>query len=297
MPRFTAESDAPLIDFLKEHLQGWKTSTIKQRLKNGLVGVNGKTVRSGATMIHAGEMIEVLAVPESPSAHLPPGLGRSPLDILYADDHILAVDKPSGLLSVASERERDMTAIHLMRGWLAGIDGGGGTGRELHAAHRLDRDASGVLLFARSLDIKRRLAAAWHTYEKIYAAVVDGCPSDEEGTIDAPLWEDKALFVRVAEKGRGESAITHYRLEKRLGHRSLLEVRLGTGRKHQIRVHLAHLGCPIVGDLRYGVSKASRLALHARSLRIYHPEDGREITIEAKLPHLFLRMLSGGGRN
>lgn len=290
MPRFTAAVDMRLLDLLKESLPGWKASTIKQRLKNGLVSVGGTVVHSGVAMVSPGETVEVLSIPANPVSHLPVGLGRPPLDVLYADDVLLAVDKPSGLLSVASERERNLTAVHMMREWLTGLDSD--SHRELHAAHRLDRDASGVLLFVRSLAIKRRLAAAWHTFEKEYAAVVDGAPPEEEGTIDEPLWEDKGLFVRVSEAGRGEKALTHYRVRKRSGGRTLLEIRLGTGRKHQIRVHLAHLGCPIVGDVRYGVSKASRLALHALRLRLFHPDDGREVCIEAKIPHIFQRMLS-----
>lgn len=289
MPRFPAEGGERLIDLLKRRLPGWKAATIKQRIKNGLVTRNGEPIRSGAAVLAEGETIEVLASQPGPSAYLPVGLGKPPLPVLYADDFLLAVDKPSGLLSVASERERNLTAVHLMREWLAGMDRD--ERRELHAAHRLDRDASGVLLFTRSLAVKRQLAASWHNFEKVYAAVVDGVPSPKEGSIDEPLWEDKGLFVRVADARGGESALTHYRLVRSSGSRSLLEVRLGTGRKHQIRVHLAHLGCPIVGDSRYGVSKASRLALHAERLRLQHPTDGREIEIIARIPHLFGKML------
>lgn len=294
MPRYRAEQEERLLDFLKHRLNGWKVSTVKQRLKNGLVLRNGEPAHSGAAMLAPGDTVEILAVPPSPAAYLPVGLGEPPLPVLYADDHLIAVDKPSGLLSVASERERNLTAVRVMREWLAGFDRE--ASRELHAAHRLDRDASGVLLFARSLAVKRSLAASWHKFEKIYAAVVDGVPPEKEGVIDVPLWEDKGLFVRVADGRGGESALTRYRLVRKSGGRSLFEVSLGTGRKHQIRVHLAHIGCPIVGDTRYGVSKASRLALHAARLRLLHPADGREVTITARMPHLFGRMLSRSGR-
>ena len=289
MPRFEADEPERLMDFLKRKLPGWKTPTIKQRLKNGLVLRNGANAVSGAETVEKGDVIEILAVPPSPAAYLPLGLGEPPLDVLYADDDLLAVDKPSGLLSVASEKERNLTAVRLMREWLQGMERE--TKRDLHAAHRLDREASGVLLFTRSLEVKRKLASAWHTFEKVYLAVVDGIPARDEGTVDVPLWEDKGLFVRVSERGRGEEALTHYRVLRKSGERALLEVRLGTGRKHQIRVHLSYLGCPIVGDLRYGRSKAVRLALHARTLRIFHPKDGREVVVEAPIPHMFNRML------
>ncbi|MCD7897960.1 MAG: RluA family pseudouridine synthase [Planctomycetaceae bacterium] len=289
MPRFVATNPAALLAFLKKKLPGWKTPTIKQRLKNDLVLVNGKSVRSGAERLEPGDTVEILAVPARPDAYLPIGLGESPLPILYADDTLIAIDKPSGLLSVASERERNLTAIRIMREWLQGLDHQ--PDRELHAAHRLDREASGVLLLARSLATKRALAAKWTTFEKTYAAVVDGIPEEAEGIIDAPLWEDKGLFVRVSTRGDGTPALTRYRVVKQKGGRALLQVYLGTGRKHQIRVHLAHIGCPIVGDIRYGRSKAPRLALHAERLRIYHPVDGREVTITAPIPKEFQKFL------
>lgn len=274
-----------MIDALKRAFPDWKTTTLKQRLKNGLVTVNDAPVASGAAMVHPGDSMEILAKPVSPASWFPAKLGAPPIEVIHADDSILAVDKPSGLLSVASERERNITAVRLMRDWLEGQEG------EIHAAHRLDRDASGVLLFARSLPLKRKLAANWHRFRKTYLAVVDGVPPEKEGTIDKPLWEDKGLFVRVADHRGGESAVTHYRLIRTNGKRSILEVDIETGRKHQIRVHLASLGCPIVGDVRYGVSKASRLALHAHRLRLFHPVDGREAAITAKTPPLFSRWL------
>lgn len=291
MPRVTADRSGGVLDLLKRLLPGWKATTLKQRLKNGLVLRDGKTVLSGAELAEEGEVLEILAVPPSPASFFPAGLGEPPMDILYADDSLVAVDKPSGLLSVATEREKNMTAVRIMRDWLMGFERD--ENRELHAAHRLDREASGVLLFTRTLELKRKLAAMWSGFEKIYLAVVDGFPPAAEGSVNAPLWEDKGLFVRVAGNGPGENALTHYRLMRKGRDRSLLEVRLGTGRKHQIRVHLAHLGCPIVGDLRYGVSKASRLALHAHTLRLRHPVDGREVVITAPIPALFRKMLSG----
>ena len=292
MPRFEAEKDDRILELLKRRLPGWKVSTLKQRLKNGLVLCAGKSILSGTAPVAAGETVEILAKPPNPSAFLPTGLGEAPLDVLYADDSLLAVDKPFGLLSVATEWEKELTAVRLMREWLVGLERE--EQRELHAAHRLDREASGVLLFARSLEIKRKLAASWHQFEKTYLAVVDGAPQEPEGSVDAELWEDRGLFVRVAGRKGGENALTHYRLLRTTGRRSLLEVKLGTGRKHQIRVHLAHLGCPIVGDLRYGVSKASRLALHAHSLRLLHPDDGRTVVITATVPTVFQRMLGKG---
>lgn len=289
MPRRNVVEPAGVLEQLKKLFPDWKTSTLKQRLKNGLVLLNGRPAQSGAEETTAGDVLEILAAPPHPQAFLPASLGEAPLPLLYADRQLLAVDKPAGLLSVASEQERHETAVRIMREWLRELEEP--AERELHAAHRLDREASGVLLFARSLELKRRLAASWSRFEKIYLAVTDGVPARKEGSIAVPLWEDQGLFVRVAKPGEGEEALTHYRVLRERGGRALLEVRLGTGRKHQIRVHLAHIGCPVAGDLRYGVAKAERLALHAHRLRLFHPDTEREIILTAPVPKEFSRLV------
>lgn len=289
MPRFVAKWPGRLLEALKEQYPDWKTPTLKQRLKAGLVAVNDKVEHSGARQVEKGDAIEIRSRPASERTQFPPHLGEPPLRILYSDHELLAVDKPPGLLSVATAREKNLTAIRVMREWLAGI--GTESRDNLHAAHRLDREASGVLLMARSPAVKRKLALNWHTFEKTYLAVTDGVPAEPEGRIDAPLWEDRGLFVRTDDRGRGEEALTFYRVLKSGGGRSLIEVKLGTGRKHQIRVHLASIGCPIVGDLRYGKSKAKRLALHSSRLTLFHPVTGLETTIVSPTPKFFTNRL------
>lgn len=274
-----------LLDILKTGLPGWKVTTLKQRLRADLVTVNGKVVRSGAAPIPKDATIELHDRPAGAQVVFPAHLGEPPLAILYADADIIAVDKPSGLLSVATPRERNLTAIRLMREWLAELSSD--SRDNLHAAHRLDRDASGILLLARSLPIRKKLVSQWKEFTKTYLALVDGEPAEPAGKIDVPLWEDKGLFVRTAEKGGGVEALTFYKTLRSNGRRSLLEVTLGTGRKHQIRAHLASIGCPIVGDLRYGKSKASRLALHAARLEILHPTTGEKLLITSSTPKFF----------
>jgi 23S rRNA pseudouridine1911/1915/1917 synthase len=251
--------------------------------------VDGGRVSRFSLVLSPGQKLRVLSALPGPAEVFPPGLGPSPLDILHADPWLVAIDKPSGLLSVATEREKTLTAVRLMRDWLSGLKNP--EERELHAAHRLDRDASGVLLLARSLETRSRLVAGWRGFAKTYLAVVDGLPPRPEGKLETPLREDRGLFVRAAATGGGREAITYYRLLRRRGGRSLLEVRLDTGRKHQIRVHLAHLGCPVAGDRRYGGSQAPRLALHAGELALTHPEDGRQLRIRSETPPELLKIL------
>ena len=291
MPKFEAKWPGGLLEILKDAYPDWKTGTLKQRLKAGLVQVNDKIERSGGAKLDKGDRIEIYSHPAGSRVLFPTHMGEPPMEILYSDHELLAVDKPHGLLSVASPRERNFTAIRLMRDWLSQLSIE--SSENLHAAHRLDREASGVLLMARSSQVKKLLAASWHTFEKTYLAVTDGVPYEPEGTIDVPLWEDKGLFVRTDERGDGLPAVTHYRTLKSSAGRALIEVKLGTGRKHQIRVHLAHIGCPIVGDLRYGKSKAKRLALHASSLKITHPTTGKEVFIQAATPKFFTNRMKG----
>ncbi|MDR1535248.1 MAG: RluA family pseudouridine synthase [Planctomycetota bacterium] len=286
-PRFTAEAETDLRSLLRLRLPDWRRSTLRRRLALGLVLLNGEAVFRDDVRLAPGSEVRILPRPEEGAGFFLPGPGRPPLAVLYADSALLAVDKPAGLLSVASDREKRLTAIRLLREWLAGP--GREDDRTLHSAHRLDRDASGVLLFARGLEIRRRLAAAWPGFEKIYLAVVDGVPPRPEGDIDLPLRQDRGLFVRPATGGDGKPSRTRYRLRERRGGRSLLEIRLDTGRKHQIRAHLAHIGCPVAGDRRYGGSRAPRLLLHAAELRLIHPLDGRELAIRSELPGVFRR--------
>lgn len=293
MPRFTAEWPGTLLDAMREAYPEWKPHTLRLRLKAGLVRVNDVTEHSGGRRLETGDRVEVLSRPAAERVLFPAHLGEPPLAILYSDRDLLAVDKPPGLLSVATAREKNLTAIRVMREWLAGL--GAESRDSLHAAHRLDREASGVLLLVRSPGVKKKLAAAWHSYDKTYLAVTDGIPDEREGVIDIPLREDKALFVRPAPTGGGEAAVTRYRTMRTGGGRALLEVKLGTGRKHQIRVHLASIGCPIVGDLRYGRSKAKRLALHASRLSLIHPATGAETVIVSPTPRFFANRLKGRG--
>jgi 23S rRNA pseudouridine1911/1915/1917 synthase len=294
-PSLTVEKGTDLRSFLRLGLPGWKAGTLRRRLRHGLILLDGKAIRRDDVRLAPGQVVEILPRPASPAGIFPAGLGDPPLELVYADSVLVAVNKPSGLLSVASERERKRTAVRLMRDWLDGLKRG--DSHELHAVHRLDRDASGVLLFARGLDVRSRLVAGWRSFGKSYLAVADGVPPAAEGSVDVPLREDRGLFVRVAEGRDGEEARTHYRLLKISGGRSLLEISLDTGRKHQIRAHLAHVGCPIVGDRRYGGSKAPRLALHAAELRLVHPDSGRSLILRAPVPLIFSRLLRPGRGN
>ena len=156
--------------------------------------------------------------------------------------------------------------------------------------HRLDKETSGVLVFAKNEETKRALQDRWEKSEKIYLAWVEGSPTQDSGTITSFLAENSALRVySTPDRKKGKFAVTRYRVLKRAGPRTLLEIKLETGRKHQIRVHLADSGWPVLGDAKYGRAArgSKRLALHAKSLAFTHPKSGERLTFEAPAPASF----------
>jgi 23S rRNA pseudouridine1911/1915/1917 synthase len=165
--------------------------------------------------------------------------------------------------------------------------------------HRLDKEVSGILLFAKSATAMEQIKANWAHTEKVYQALVEGQPKTSEGTIHNWLKEkdDRSMLMKIVAPNTPDSkeAITHYRTLKTLGPHTLLEVHLETGRKNQIRVHLSGIGCPIVGDRRYGANDSvhRRVRLHATNLRFTDPDSGDAVNLESKIPPTFLKLLPG----
>jgi 23S rRNA pseudouridine1911/1915/1917 synthase len=246
--------------------------SVKQWLEAGRVTINGRACRDGRLEIGPDDEV-ILAARRS--APFPRGLG-----LVHEDEAILVVVKPAGLLTVATDRERERTAYRLLWDYLAAK-------RERpFIVHRLDRETSGLLVFAKSEEVKRALQVQFEarSVERIYLALVDGRPPRERGTLESRLAEDRMLRVRSTQSGR--LAITHYRV---VGHRregSLLELRLGTGRRHQIRVQLAEAGWPIVGDVTHDGPRgaAGRLCLHATRLGFVHPVTQRPVGFDSAPP-------------
>jgi tRNA pseudouridine32 synthase/23S rRNA pseudouridine746 synthase/23S rRNA pseudouridine1911/1915/1917 synthase len=221
------------------------------------------------------------------------GLRRLPygLVILYEDKDLMVVDKPAGLLTVATLHEKSRTAHSILTDYFR--TGCGKSRKRLFIVHRLDRDTSGVLLFAKSEEAMYRLKANWPQTEKKYLAVVHGL-CEENGTVTSYLAENEDYFVSsTPDDTRGRLARTLYRRLKVKRNLSLLEVTLLTGRKNQIRVHMAEMGHPIVGDTKYGqpADRQPRMALHARSISFPHPFSGKRMTFEALVPEFFTALV------
>lgn len=211
--------------------------------------------------------------------------------IIHDDAHIIVVDKPPGLLTIGTERERERTLYFRLTDYVR--KGQARSRNRVFIVHRLDRDASGLLVFAKTPEAKERLQATWDEAEKKYLAVVRGTPVQQEGTVSSYLAENRALMVySTPDPQKGKLSQTNYRVLEGAKGFTLLEIDLLTGRKHQIRVHLAELGYPILGDKKYGKEKEhKRLALHAVSLAFSHPFTGERVRFETPIPNHFLRLL------
>ncbi len=289
--RLCVADTGPLLPYLLTVL-GLKRSAVKQLLKFGAVRVNGVVVRQFDQLLAPGDEV---SVGDLQSAAAADRLERTRIHPVFEDSALIVVDKPSGLLTVATDLEHADTLYVRLNDYLRGR--GGADRQRAFVVHRIDRETSGLVLFAKSESVKRLLQAEWPAVEKLYVAVVAGRPASDQGTVTNYLTEDrKSLRVTASLQPLSQSrmATSHYRVIDTHGDRSLVEVRLETGRKHQVRVHLAGLGCPVLGDRRYGARSAAdtRLALHAAGLSFAHPLTGERLRLRSRLPNALQKLLA-----
>jgi len=280
MPRTESQ---PLLDVLAALYPDSSRTTLRQLLQNGRVRVNGATEKDAKRIVDPDEIVEVVA--RSDQRVLPPGIA-----ILHEDRDVIVILKSHGLLTVATEREREATAQAYLNEYL------GSAGEErIQVVHRLDRETSGVLVFAKNFFARERLKEQFmiHSVERIYVAIIEGAIEPAEGTIESNLLEQRDLkMVSVAAHPDAKHAITHYRtIETKSAYPilSMLEVTLETGRKNQIRAHLSEAGHPVAGDKMYGAktNPLGRLGLHAKLLGFDHPTTGKHLVFTAALPKQF----------
>jgi 23S rRNA pseudouridine1911/1915/1917 synthase len=280
--RFTGEAGKRLDHFLQEQLTQYSRSRIQSWIKEDRVLVDGTPAKS-SLLLRGGEAIEV-----SP-ADLPPLKATAedlPIEILYQDAAVIAVNKPAGLTVHAGAGQHDGTLVNRLVHHFQGLSQLGGEERP-GIVHRLDKDTSGVLLVARTDAAHRALAAQFsgRTVEKVYLALVNGRIKDDTGRITKPISRDPVRRVRMSARlATGREAVTEYRVRQRWEKFTFLEVRIKTGRTHQIRVHMASLGHPVAGDRLYGAPPADRLFLHAWKIGFTSPATGKMVTVEAPLP-------------
>ena len=254
---------------------------MRQWLKYGAVQVNGRSIIRSDHPLQTGDLVSIRAK----GAVRAEGLLPQGMKVLFEDASLIVIEKPENLLSMAHATERDKTAYAFLTDHVR--RGNPHSPERVWIVHRLDRETSGLMVFAKTEEAKRMLQAHWYKAEKRYLAVVEGNPPAAHGVLRSHLDEGSPFKVYSAPPSeRTRHAVTHYRLIKRSATRTLIELTPETGRRNQIRVHLADAGCPIIGDRKYEArtNPARRLGLHASSLQFKHPSSGELLRFESPLP-------------
>lgn len=285
---YTVEAETPLLEFLIASMPERKRTTVKNLLSHNQVAVNGVPTTQFDTPLAPGDEVKVNLSREFRLFY------NRRLKLVYEDDDIIVVNKGYGLLSMGTDKIKEGTAYSILRDYLKWQD----PRNKLFIVHRLDRDTSGLMVFAKSIEAKERLQHNWNNMvlSRKYLAVVEGKPEPAEGEVRSYLAENSRYEVYSTNNPEeGQLAVTRYKtLRSRNGY-SLMEVSLDTGRKNQIRVHMKDLGHPIIGDRRYGAksSPIHRMALHAQTLRFVHPITRKDMNFSTPVPASFAKLVAG----
>lgn len=278
-------SEIELMTFLLASLPGKNRNNIKSLLSNHQVFVDGQMTSQFNFKLKPGHVVQIGG--ERPTTtHAPV---KNDLSIIFEDDDIIVIDKPAGLLTMATENEKSRTAYHALSAYVKNTH----PANKIFIVHRLDRETSGLLLFAKNLHTQQVLQQNWEEIvtERTYVAIVEGLVPKDNGTITSYLHENNALVVYSNQNPKGgKKAVTHYKVIRRSKTNSMLEVNLETGRKNQIRVHMQDLGHSIINDKKYGATTnpIGRLGLHAKRLSFTHPITKKNMQFQSPNPKKFL---------
>ncbi|MBD5314436.1 MAG: RluA family pseudouridine synthase [Bacteroides sp.] len=280
------KEETPLLEFLIQAMPERKRTAIKNLLSHNQIAVNGLPVTQFDTPLKPGDEVKANLTREFRVFY------NRRLRLVYEDDDIIVVNKGYGLLSMGTDKIKEGTAYSILREYLKWKD----PRNKLFIVHRLDRDTSGLMVFAKSEEAKERLQHNWNNMvlSRKYLAVVEGRPDPAEGTVQSYLAENSRYEVYSTQNPEeGQLAVTRYKTLKSRNGYSLMEVSLDTGRKNQIRVHMKDLGHPIAGDRRYGAksSPIHRMALHAQTLRFVHPMTRKDMNFSTPVPASFAKMV------
>ena len=272
MEKYIVKENEILIEFLKKTFSNLSKNNVKSLLHNEKVFVNGNMTTKYNYELNVGDTVEIR---EKVAKNI---------DIIYEDKDIIVINKPSGLLTVATEKEKNKTAYHLVMEYLKKKN----KNNRIFVIHRLDKDTSGIIMFAKNERAKHLYQDNWNDIVKkrCYYAVIDGKMENKEGMIKSYLKENGNMVYSVKDRS-GKLAITEYKVLKERKNISLLDINLKTGRKNQIRVHMKENKTPILGDLKYGEKSKliNRLALHAYKLELINPVTKKLLIFEASMPN------------
>ncbi|MFD1928425.1 RluA family pseudouridine synthase [Sporosarcina siberiensis] len=281
---YAVKEPGELLPFLLESMKNSSRNSVKSILTRGQVTINGEMIKQHNHLLEIGDKVEILSNQVAESISKIEGV-----TILHEDDDIIVINKNAGILSVASEREKEFTAYRQITEYVKRLN----PKNRIFVVHRLDKATSGIMLFAKSEKVQQALQNTWSdtVKERMYTALVEGNIKKTEGTISSWLTENSSFKVYSSPVDNGgQHAITHYKKIQSNKNFSLLEVQLETGRKNQIRVHLEEIGHPVAGDKKYGSTgnPLRRLGLHATALSLIHPKTGKLVRYTADVPQAFL---------
>jgi len=278
---FCVRAEDTLLEFLLKMFRNKSRNYVKGILKRGQIAVDGRVCTDYACALSPGQMVTVsMGKAHGKTAKIP---------ILYEDDELIVVDKPAGMLAISTDKECENTAYHIITEYLKSKP----KPERVFIVHRLDRETSGVMLFAKNEKLKHALQESWDSLvvRRGYTALVEGEILEHEGCISSWLKQTKTLFMYSSNReGDGKLAVTEFRTVSAMPDYSLLDITIHTGRKNQIRVHMSDMGHPIAGDKKYGAKTdpLRRLGLHASVLTIKHPYSDEQMCFESKASAAFV---------
>lgn len=279
--KITVEKQIKLLDLLSSIYKDYSNKRIKQLIKYNYIYVNDKIENNSSRVLNINDIVFIKLTDEEIS-----------LDIIYEDNDIIVINKPSGLLSISNKKEKERTAFRYVSDYLKKKD----KTSKVFVVHRLDEATSGVLMFAKNIKIQKKLQSRWNDIvtKRKYYCILPG-KVKEKGRIESYLTMNHNQIVHsTKDKTKGNLAITNYKLVKESNGYSLLEVCIETGRRNQIRVHMSENFKPILGDTKYGSKEnpINRLALHASSLSLIDPRTNKEITFTSSIPKEMIDLLN-----
>lgn len=279
---FVVDSEMSLLDAIYKFKKDLSKKSIKNYIKNKMVMVNNMTITNSSYIVNCNDIILI--------SYEKKVIPNYDLDILYEDEYLIAINKPSGLLAIANDKEKEITAYRMVSDYVKTNN----KKNFIFVVHRLDQDTSGILLFCKNEKIRDKMQENWNKIVKTrgYIAIVDGKLSGS-GTFHSFLMENKKQFVYSSKNGMGKEAITHYNVIKSNNNYSKIQVFIDTGRRNQIRVHFSEHGYPIVGDKKYRckTNPVKRLCLHANILEFVHPVSKKIISIKCDVPNEFNKLV------
>ena len=282
---FNVTEPAELMAFLMKKMDGISRTRVKALLSNRVVLVNNNIQTQYNFALLPGMKVQISKAKNNHE------FKHRMMKILYEDAHIIVIEKKEGLLSVATDRQKERTAQHILNEYVKRQN----RGNRVFVVHRLDRETSGIMMYAKDERTQHTLRDNWQdiVYDRRYVAIVEGEMEQDQGIVKSWLTDHTFYVSSSPVDDGGRLSITHYRTIKRANGYSLVELQLETGRKNQIRVHMQELGHPVIGDERYGceVNPLDRLALHAFKLCFYHPVTGEKMEFETPYPGNFKSLM------